>query len=200
MAQIELNTQPLFHVTEEERLKLISDLGREDREIDYKTFTARPKFIPGVNDRVRFIQGDHIGLGIARSVEEESGRVELYCYYWNDTKEMGYGMHEENVCDFYSYNFALQTVVETRRMNRELNKAGKTWNDKLHRIEPTLGQVEKNQRYWYINDKLKIVQDRERGTPTSHFRFIAGNYFTDFDEALEYLASFNEILRDRLAK
>ena len=50
------------------------------------------------------------------------------------------------------------------------------------------------------SNKMKLVQDKEKDTPTSHFRYIAGNYFLDYDEALGYLSNFNELLRNRLAK
>lgn len=109
-------------------------------------------------------------------------------------------MHESGVCDVMSFQFNPMTVVAARRLNRELEKYGKVWNDKLHRIEPIDPKVAKGEKYWYISDKMAVVTDREKGTPTSHFRYIAGNYFKSYDEALEYLGKFHELLRDRLAK
>lgn len=99
-----------------------------------------------------------------------------------------------------SFQFNPMTVVAARRLNRELERFGKVWNDKLHRIEPLEPKVAKGEKYWYISDKMTVVTDREKGTPTSHFRYIAGNYFKSQDEALEYLGRFQELLRDRLAK
>lgn len=190
----------LSHPDPDKATNMIIELARQGWEFDDETLTVRKKFIPSINDRVEFAKGSHIGLGVVRSVDLESGQMELYCYFWYDTKEIGHNMHETKVCDLYSYHFTLQTVVATRRMNRELNKLGKVWNDKLHRIEPVVCKAAKGEKYWYINDKMKLVQDKEKDTPTSHFRYIAGNYFLDYDEALGYLSNFNELLRNRLAK
>ena len=190
----------LSPVDSETATNMIIEFGRQDLEFDYEELTAKKKYIPAINERIEFSKGDHVGLGVVRSVDIESGEIELYCYFWYDTKEIGHNMHEKNICDLYSYQHSEQTVVATRRMNRELNKLGKVWNDKLHRIEPVVSKAVKGERYWYINDKMKLVQDKEKDTPTSHFRYIGGNYFLDYDEAFEYLNKLNEILRDRLAK
>lgn len=190
----------LSTVSHETATNMIIELGRQGWEFDYENLSILKKHIPAINERIEFTKGDHIGLGVVRSVDVKSGEMELYCYFWYDTKEIGHNMHEKNVCDLYSFQHCEQTVVATRRMNRELNKLGKVWNDKLHRIEPVVSKAAKGERYWYINDKMKLVQDKEKDTPTSHFRYIGGNYFLDYDEALEYLNKLNEILRDRLAK
>lgn len=194
-----LNFTPT-HISESEFLEEVIALGRNGLEYDYETSRMRNKYIPGPNERVEFFQGDKRGLGVVRDVDIESGEIEFYCYFMYSDKSMGYSMHERNVCDLYSFQFNPMTIVAQRRMNREFNKAGKVWNDKLHRIEPVEPKVAKGEKYWYISDKLKIVQDKEKDTPTSHFRYIAGNYFTDFDEALEYLGRISELMRDRLAK
>lgn len=190
----------LSSVSSEIATNMIIELGRQGWEFDYGHLSVCKKHIPAINERVEFSKGNRVGLGVVRSVNVESGEMELYCYFWYDTKEIGHNMHEKNICDLYSFQYCEQTVVATRRMNRELNKLGKVWNDKLHRIEPVVGKAAKGERYWYINDKMKLVQDKEKNTSTSHFRYIGGNYFLDYDEALEYLGNFNEILKDRLAR
>lgn len=194
-----LNFTPT-HISESDFLKEVTYMGRKGLEYDYDTSSLRKKYIPDPNDRVEFFQGDKRGLGVVRDVDIESGEIEFYCFFMYLDKALGYSMHEKNVCDLYSFQFNPMTIVAQRRMNREFNKHGKVWNDKLHRIEPVEPKVAKGEKYWYISDKLKIVQDKEKDTPTSHFRYIAGNYFTDFDEALEYLGMFAELLRNRLAR
>lgn len=175
-------------------------LSKNGWEFDYERQDLREKHIPVMNERVEFSKGDYSGIGVVRSVNPSENTVELYCYFIYNDKRLGHSMHEKGICDLHSFQFNPMTVVALRRMNRELARYGKTWNDKLHRIEPLQVKAEKGQPYCYINDKLVVAHDREKGTPTSHFRYIAGNYFTDENEALRYLDVITEILRDRLAK
>lgn len=188
------------HVDDDTAENMIIELAVHGWEFDYENMGVRKKFIPEINDRIEFSKGDHVGLGVVRDIDATSGAIELYCYFWYDTKEIGYNMHETEVCDLYSFQHNLQTIVATRRMNRELNKLGKIWNDKLHRVEPITCKAAKGEKYFYISDKMKIVQDKEKDTPTSHFRYIGGNYFLTHEEAKECLDKFGEILRNRLAR
>ena len=175
-------------------------LAEQGYEFDYEKKTLRKKYLPEINERVEFCRGNYVGLGVVRSINPVENSIEFFCYFIYSDKKIGYSMHESGVCDVMSFQFNPMTIVAARRLNRELEKFGKVWNDKLHRIEPVKLEVDKGEKYWYISDKMKIVTDREKGTPTSHFRYIAGNYFQSYEEALEYLGKLNEILRDRLAK
>lgn len=196
----ELDATTLSNVSEIENKAMTISLAEQGYEFDYEKKTLRKKYIPEINERVEFSRDNYIGLGVVRSINPVENSIEFFCYFIYSDKKIGYSMHESGVCDVMSFQFNPMTVVAARRLNRELEKYGKVWNDKLHRIEPTDPKVAKGEKYWYISDKMTVVTDREKGTPTSHFRYIAGNYFTDYDEALEYLVKFHELLRDRLAK
>jgi hypothetical protein len=196
----ELDTTTLSSVSEIENKAMTISLAEQGYEFDYEKKTLRKKYIPEINERVEFSRDNYIGLGVVRSINPVENFIEFFCYFIYSDKKIGYSMHESGVCDVMSFQFNPMTVVAARRLNRELEKYGKVWNDKLHRIEPIDPKVAKGEKYWYISDKMAVVTDREKGTPTSHFRYIAGNYFKSYDEALEYLGKFHELLRDRLAK
>lgn len=196
----ELDITTLSSVSEIENKAMTISLAEQGYEFDYEKKTLRKKYIPEINERVEFSRGNYIGLGVVRSINPVENFIEFFCYFIYSDKKIGYSMHESGVCDVMSFQFNPMTVVAARRLNRELEKYGKVWNDKLHRIEPIDPKVAKGEKYWYISDKMTVVTDREKGTPTSHFRYIAGNYFKSYDEALEYLGKFHELLRDRLAK
>lgn len=197
---VELSPNALSSINDIDNKSLTIMLAEQGFEFDYEKKTLRKKYLPEINERVEFSRGDYVGLGVVRSINPSENSIEFFCYFVYSDKKVGYSMHESGVCDVMSFQFNPMTIVATRRLNRELEKYGKVWNDKLHRVEPIKLEVDKGEKYWYISDKMKIVTDREKGTPTSHFRYIAGNYFQSYDEALEYLGRFNEILRDRLAK
>jgi hypothetical protein len=196
----ELDATTLSNVSEIENKAMTISLAEQGYEFDYEKKTLRKKYIPEINERVEFSRGNYIGLGVVRSINPVENSIEFFCYFIYSDKKIGYNMHESGVCDVMSFQFNPMTVVAARRLNRELEKYGKVWNDKLHRVEPIDPKVAKGEKYWYISDKMTVVTDREKGTPTSHFRYIAGNYFKSYDEALEYLGKFHELLRDRLAK
>lgn len=197
---VELNATTLSSVSEIENKAMIISLAEQGYEFDYEKKALREKYIPEINERVEFSRGNYIGLGVVRSINPVENSIEFFCYFIYSDKKIGYSMHESGVCDVMSFQFNPMTVVAARRLNRELERYGKVWNDKLHRVEPIDPKVAKGEKYWYISDKMTVVTDREKGTPTSHFRYIAGNYFKSYDEALEYLGKFHELLRDRLAK
>lgn len=196
----ELDATTLSNVSEIENKAMTISLAEQGYEFDYEKKTLRKKYIPEINERVEFSRDNYIGLGVVRSINPVENSIEFFCYFIYSDKKIGYSMHESGVCDVMSFQFNPMTVVAARRLNRELEKYGKVWNDKLHRVEPIDPKVAKGEKYWYISDKMTVVTDREKGTPTSHFRYIAGNYFKSYDEALEYLGKFHELLRDRLAK
>lgn len=197
---VELDATTLSSVSEIGNKAMTISLAEQGYEFDYEKKTLRKKYIPEINERVEFSRGNYIGLGVVRSINPVENSIEFFCYFIYSDKKIGYSMHESGVCDVMSFQFNPMTVVAARRLNRELEKYGKVWNDKLHRIEPIDPKVAKGEKYWYISDKMAVVTDREKGTPTSHFRYIAGNYFKSYDETLEYLGKFHELLRDRLAK
>ena len=105
----------------------------------------------------------------------------------------------ENMLDDKNRASSFNGVSCLRRMNRELEKCGKIWKDKLKRIEPINAKVNKGEKYWYISDKMKVVQDREKNTPTSHFRYLCGNYFTSELAALRMLDIWSQTLHDYMA-
>lgn len=197
---VKLDATTLSNVSEIENKAMTISLAEQGYEFDYEKKTLRKKYIPEINERVEFSRDNYIGLGVVRSINPVENSIEFFCYFIYSDKKIGYSMHESGVCDVMSFQFNPMTVVAARRLNRELEKYGKVWNDKLHRVEPIDPKVAKGEKYWYISDKMTVVTDREKGTPTSHFRYIAGNYFKSYDEALEYLGKFHELLRDRLAR
>lgn len=195
-----LSVDTLKGINEIDNKAMTIMLAEQGYEFDYEKKTLRKKYLPEINERVEFCRGNYVGLGVVRSINPVENSIEFFCYFIYSDRKIGYSMHESGVCDVMSFQFNPMTIVAARRLNRELEKFGKVWNDKLHRIEPMKLEVDKGEKYWYISDKMTVKGDREKGTPTSHFRYIAGNYFQGYEEALEYLGKFNEILRDRLAK
>ncbi len=183
------------------------------------TLSLEAKYIPKHGDKVRFLSYGFgtKGIGIVRCVYEDTQEIELYCYFIYPTKttgeRLGYSMHEENIVNLYSYIF--EPLVEGkansfsdedgvsayRRLKRELEKNGKVWKDKLRlqRVEPINLKRKKGERYWYIDDKLRVVQAVDKWTPTSQKRYLSGNYFISVEYATEMQGKINEMIRNYLA-
>lgn len=179
-------------------------------QFSWKTYSVVDKYIPAKNERVIFHGEGVRGLGVIRSIDVLSGEVDLYCYYIYETKACGYSMQEKGICNLHDYIFEpmdngdkrqskLNGISCQRRLNRELERFGKTWNQSRHRVEPIQMQVEHGKKYWYINDELKLVPTLENGLQTAKNRALAGNYFQDASQGTEVLGQVTEIIRNFLA-
>ena len=162
---VELDATTLSNISEIENKAMTISLAEQGYEFDYEKKALRKKYIPEINERVEFSRGNYIGLGVVRSINPVENSIEFFCYFIYSDKKIGYSMHESGVCDVMSFQFNPMTVVAARRLNRELEKYGKVWNDKLHRVEPIDPKVAKGEKYWYISDKMTVLGDREKGTP-----------------------------------
>lgn len=206
----------LSPASDDEIRQFQSALLRSKLQFNPDKMELEAKYIPNVNEKVIFHNHDHSvkGLGVVSDIDEGTDEVELYCYFIYPTKQaearIGYSMHERNIVNLEDYTFeplleddkrfsADDGVSAYRRLKRELEKESKVWKDKIHRIEPAVMKAEKGKKYWYINDKMNVVQDMEKETQTSHIRYLAGNYFVDYEAALRMLNKFQDMLRGYLA-
>lgn len=180
-------------------------------QFSWKDLHLIEKYTPSVNERVIFHGKGVKGLGVVRDIDIKSGEVELYCYFIYETRQCGFNMHEKDIVNLQDFWFEpmdngdkrqskMNGISCQRRLNRELGRFGKVWNERLHRIEPVAIQAEVGRTYWYISDKMKLVQETENGLQTPRMRANAGNYFLDRADGLEVLAMFQEILRNKLAE
>lgn len=175
------------------------------------------KFIPHINDKILFHTFDKSinGIGIVRSLDTVRNEIELYCYFIYPTKteksRIGYSMHECGIINFHEYVFepllddndnrfsSDDGVSAYRRLKRELEKVGKVWKDKIRRIEPADMKLDKGKKYFYITDKLTVVEETDKGTPTGQMRYLCGNYFHTQMAANIMLGKIHELIRNYLA-
>lgn len=182
---------------------------------DPKTLRLVTKYIPGFGERVVFYDFslETRGVGVARHVYPD-GEVEFFCYFTYPTpsspRRVGYGMEERpgfNLRSMVFENIDDENIATTlgnstscfRRLGRELEREGKTWKDKILRIEPSHMKAQKGKRYYYISDSMSVVSDTEKGSTVSRRRYLSGNYFTSQKAADKMLARFNDMLLGFLA-
>jgi hypothetical protein len=203
----------LSKATEEDSEAFYKALYASKLQFDQASLTLVKKYIPAPNEKVIFYTNDfsQCGTGVVRSVDESTGDIEMYCYYlYPPANIVGYSMHEKGVANLITHIFEpmleedkrsskMNGVSCLRRMNNELGKRGKVWKDKIRRIEPVSYELEPGKNYWYISDDLKIVQKEDKGTPTSHFRYLAGNYFITKESAEMMKDKITELIQSYLA-
>lgn len=203
----------LSKTTEEDSEAFYKALYASKLQFDQASLTLVKKYIPAPNEKVIFYTNDfsQCGTGVVRSVDESTGDVEMYCYYlYPPANIVGYSMHEKGVANLITHIFEpmleedkrsskMNGVSCLRRMNNELGKRGKVWKDKIRRIEPVSYELEPGKNYWYISDDLKIVQKEDKGTPTSHFRYLAGNYFITKESAEMMRGKITELIQSYLS-
>lgn len=208
-------TEQISEVSEEETQAFTKALLKNNLQPDPNTMQLIPKFIPELGNRVVFydFSQEIQGVGVVREMSAE-GNVIFFCYFTYPTpsqpKRIGYNLHEDpgyNLQSFVFENIDKENIPSTlgnstscfRRLGRELERVGKVWKDKLLRIEPTDLELTVGNKYYYISDKMKVVTETEKGTPTSRLRYLAGNYFTTHMAATKMLGKINDLFRDYLA-
>lgn len=212
---ISVESQLIEDATPEEIDAFQSALFSSNLQPDPKTLQLIPKYIPEMGQRVIFFDfaQDIQGVGVVRSINDE-GDVMLFCYFTYPTPghptQIGYSLYETPGYNIKSIIFEnidkdnIQTTLGNstscyRRLGRELEKVGKVWKDKMLRIEPLVGQVPVGEKYYYISDKMKVIIEKEKGTPTSKLRWLVGNYFVTHMDATKMLGRWQEDLRNYLA-
>lgn len=205
----------ISEVSETDSQKFYEALFANNLQPDPNKLRLVPKYIPKNSDRVIFYDYslEVQGVGVVRHIDSEHD-VMFYCYFTYPTpskpKQIGYSLYETPGYDIRTMVFEnidkenIQTTLGNstscfRRLGRELEKVGKVWKDKILRIEPLNVMVPIGEKYYYISDKMDVKQETEKGTPTSRFRYLAGNYFTTHKAAMLMEGKFNELLRDYLA-
>lgn len=192
----------LIHPAQENAVERIYEaLDANGKEFGNPFFCITDKYIPNSNTIVTFQnhKTGKGGVGIVRLITQ-SGDITMYCWYVKG-EPVKYSMNEKlgNIMD-YSFQSVQPADYPRKALDVALAKVGKTWNHFLRRIEPLKMKVEEGSQYYYINDKRAVVCDTEKGTTTSHKRYIAGNYFRRQEDALRILEAENEIRRNFLAE
>lgn len=192
----------LIHIAQENATeKIYEALDANGKEFGNPFFCITDKFIPHPGTIVTYQNhktGEE-GVGVVRIVKK-TGEVIMYCWYVKG-KPVRYSMNEEmGVITDFSFQSVQPADYPRKALDVALAKVGKTWNHFLKRIEPLKMKVEKGSSYWYISDKRTVVQDTEKGTPTSHKRYLAGNYFKRQEDAHRILEEENELRRNFLAE
>lgn len=197
--QIVANVSEIERVAEEERKEFYRLLAHEGLQFHEAYQKIVEKYIPKPGEKVVFQGESDRGVGVVREYDEETKEVIMYCYYMYGSGKIGYSMHE-NIGMIHDYIFSSMNISARRRLDRELQKYGKTWHDKMKRVEPVNAKAKEGEAYWYITDQFKLKKDIEKGTPKSHFRYLAGNYFLEQNVARDIEGKINELVRDQLAK
>ena len=198
---ITIPIQDITHADENALKRINHVLDEMGKEFGNPFFVITDKFIPGSGSLVcvQDHQTGKDGYGVVRQIQK-TGEIIMYCYCYKG-KTVKFNMHEYlgHINDF-SFTSFKPTDYPRKALETELNKAGKSWNHYLKRIEPLNMRVGLNERYWYITDKMQVTSDIEKNKATSNKRYLAGNYFKREADAVAILEAEMEIRRDFLAK
>ena len=173
------------------------------KEFGNPFFCITEKFTPSPGSIVTF--QNHItkqdGVGVVRLITN-TGEVIMYCCLVKGMENhIRYGMNEFlGVVDDFSFQPVQPADYPRKALEKALNDVGKTWNHNLKRIEPVDMKAEKGGVYFYITDQRTVVRAVEKGTPTSHKRYLAGNYFKSEEDANRINEEENELRRNYLAE
>ncbi|WP_195639738.1 hypothetical protein [Bacteroides stercoris] len=200
--QISVPVQDITHADESALNRLYSILSENGKEFGNPFFLISDKYIPKSCELITFHNHStgQEGCGVLRLIDKSTGDVVMYCYAVKG-EPVRYSMNEYlGKVDDFSFSAFKPADYQRKFLEVELAKVGKTWNHFLKRIEPLNMKAEKGERYWYITDKMSVASDTEKGTITSHKRYLAGNYFRKEEDAVRILSEEMEIRRNFLAE
>lgn len=198
----------LTEATEAQKYDFYCALLSQHLQFSLKEMKLVERYVPQPGDRVIFTSPTKSGLGVIKEIHFDTDQVDFFCYYINETGEVGYSMDCKNITTlsdviFEPMNNSSQRQTKgngiylQRKLNKELARFGKVWNEKLHRIEPLSPMVPVGEKYWYLNDKMELIADVERGGIVSRRRYYAANYFKTMAEGLTYQGKITTLLRSR---
>lgn len=210
-----VSPEEISEASESDTQKFYDALFANRLQPDPNKLRLIPKYIPDNGDRVTFydFSQEIQGVGVVHHIDSEHD-VMFYCYFTypkpDRPKQIGYSLWETPGYDIRTMVFEsinkenIPTTLGNstscfRRLGKELERCEKVWKDKLLRIEPLKVMVPVGNKYYYISDKMEVRIETEKGTPTSRFRYLAGNYFTTHKSAMIMLGKFNAMLREYLA-
>lgn len=178
--------------TQEEVNKISQELARAGFEWShqYNRIVEKQKPSNGNYVRVACLDGSK-GLGVFNKIKD--GEVYMYCIKFSD-QQIRYSMHEV-IGRYDEVFFDIANNVDKKILQQELNDAGKLWNPYLKRIEPLNLRSEKGHKYFFLNDRLYVVQVHESLSNIDSKRFASGNYFRTSEEATEALAEIRKLLK-----
>ena len=197
--RVAVSSQEVSHISPEQSKEYHHKLSLISRQFDKNSGVIIEKYIPKATERVEISCDDENILGIVRSINLQDNHIEFYCYWNLTTGQVGFSMHEKDICTIHGPIFSPMSSYGYRKFNRKLQDYGMIWNDKLHRIQPTEYKQEADKRYYYIDDKLQVVKAKEVINGTSSRRYYVGNYFDNPKEAEKYAKILKTVLTDRLA-
>lgn len=197
-----VSNEKLYHANNEAHDLIHKVLKESKQEFNDYYFRITEKFIPEEGDLVHFKKygSDFEGYGVTRLVDKSTGDIVMYCYLTKDN-QVFYDMYEHiGITDDFQFSTFKASDYPRKLLDAALSKVGKTWNHFLKRIEPINMKVNKGEQYWYITDKMSVAVDIEKGTSTSHKRYLVANYFRNEADAYRILSEEVELRRNYLAE
>lgn len=183
--------------TKEESDKIILELSEAGLEWNYKynRIVEKQKPSNGSFVRVSCLDGSK-GLGIFNEIKD--GQVYMYCIKLLD-QPIRFNMFEV-IGKYDEVFFDMANNVDKKIIQKELEDVHKLWNSHLKRVEPVTLRSGKGQKYYFINDRLYVVQVHESLSNLDSKRYASGNYFRTSEEATEALIAIRKLLKIHHAK
>lgn len=87
------------------------------------------------------------------------------------------------------------TIEEKYEFFQQLKQEKLRWNDKEYKLEYIRWRAKKNEKYYYLNSMLKVVDGTETGSWLDNDLYESGNYFRTEDLARLYKLELQSMLQ-----
>ena len=140
---------------------------------------------PGNQRRVRYQYDGETGVGIISSKNDNETIMAFTVS--NGVLEKDVKFRNDEV-RFFSID--ADGIAE---IDNSLRKHSLMWDKKKMRLCHTFPRSANGETYWFITDRFTISSAKERGLPIDKVKYESRNYFTVYEEALDFLYKIKEM-------
>ena len=174
-----LAVQDFEMANDEEILFFNTQLSQNMYSFNVKRGAISRRYVPRPKDKAAFSYDGHDGFLLAWAVDKNE-LVSAYAII-DDF------VYEGLKIPVRMAEFRPVGRNEIKGMDIILRKNGCALDRNTGKIIKTVPRAVDGETYWYITDKFTVSSDKERGKPVNKLRHDRGNYFIDYQEALDFL-------------
>lgn len=189
ISKIEVSPEKIFGASKEEKDIFRAALYEAGFEFDNHFQKIVECYKPKNGSFVQLKINDKECPGIWKTCDKNG--AELYCLLLNEELKIDYCLSLQNI-DIEPVDNDNLMRLQKSLIHNKLEWSART----LSFIPAKTERAEKGGRYWYLTDKFTITSEEDNRGYKQTGRYKAGNYFSNYSEALYFLAKVLELRKE----
>lgn len=117
------------------------------------------------------------------------------CYHYHILMHIDETIERNGRLNCDSSMFRHATIEEQCTFFEKLKRQNLKWNKEVYKLEYITWRAKQNEKYFYLNSRMKVVSMTETGSLPDRGLYESGNYFRTKDLAELYKLELKSILR-----